>query len=438
MSEPRTKPRAWVVFGVGTLVYAAAVFQRASLGVAGIEAQRRFATTAAVLSLFSVLQLAVYAGLQIPVGALADRTGSRRLIITGATLMALGQLLLANADTVAPAIAARVLVGAGDAMTFISLMRLIPAWFAPGAVPVLTQLFSTLGQFGQVVAAFPLVVMLHRSGWNTSFTVAALIAVASGAIAAMVLRNAPPGQVTRAAPLGFAETRARIGQAWREPGTRLGQVTHFVTAFPMMVFALLWGYPFLVIGERRSPAEASLLLTLLVVVAMPIAPLIGHFARRWPHRRSAAALAIVAVTASLWTVVLSWPGPAPFGVLVVLVLVLACNAPGSVIGFDLARTENDHARLGSATGIVNVGGYVASLSAIGLIGLALSLQGASSPGVYTLHEFKLAFAVQYLFWALGVVGLLRIRRRAREARGLRLEPLHRVAIQQWRQRQTTR
>src|SRR3954449_9019895 len=79
----RTPRRAWLVWGLGVLAYGVAVFQRASLGVAGVEAQHRFGATAAELSLFAVLQLAVYASLQVPVGVALDRLGSRRLIVAG-------------------------------------------------------------------------------------------------------------------------------------------------------------------------------------------------------------------------------------------------------------------------------------------------------------------------------------------------------------------
>jgi hypothetical protein len=51
---------------------------------------------------------------------------------------------------------------------------------------------------------------------------------------------------------------------------------------------------------------------------------------------------------------------APLAILVLLVVVLASNGPGSLMGFDYARTENEAERVGSATGIVNVGGFVAS------------------------------------------------------------------------------
>src|SRR3954447_4747984 len=115
----RTPRRAWFIWALAVLAYGVAVFHRGSLGVSAVEAQHRFGATAAELSLFAVLQLAVYASLQVPVGVALDRLGSRRLIVAGGLVMACGQLVLAVAHHVPGAIAGRVLVGAGDAMTFI-------------------------------------------------------------------------------------------------------------------------------------------------------------------------------------------------------------------------------------------------------------------------------------------------------------------------------
>jgi MFS family permease len=419
---------------LGVSAYAVAVFQRASLGVAGVEAQRRFATTAAVLSLFAVLQLAVYAALQVPVGVLVDRIGSRRLIAGGALLMGVGQLVLATAHHVGLAVAGRVLVGAGDAMTFISVLRLIAAWFPPRRVPLLTQMTGLLGQIGQIVAAYPLVALLQRAGWSTSFLGAACVGFAVAVLSASALRNSPPGAGSPMSPPGAAQILRRLGLAWREPGTRLGLWTHFATQFSGTVFALLWGYPFLVIGEHRTPAEAGVLITLLVIVAIGIGPILGHLAGRWPYRRSVPVLLILGATVTTWTVVLAWPGRAPLALLVVLVVVLASNGPGSLMGFDYARTENEAERIGSATGIVNVGGFVASLLTIALIGIVLSLRSAGGPSSYTLGDFRLAFSVQYIFWVIGLIGVLHNRRRLRAARGLQLDPFPRAVARAWRGR----
>ena len=119
----RPSARAYGAWLVALTAYAVAVFHRASLGVAAVDAQERFSAGASAISLFLVLQLAVYAALQVPVGVALDRFGSRRMILAGAVTMAAGQLVLALATDVPTAVAARVLVGAGDAMTFISVLR---------------------------------------------------------------------------------------------------------------------------------------------------------------------------------------------------------------------------------------------------------------------------------------------------------------------------
>jgi MFS family permease len=429
--QPAARPsgRAYAVWIVALVAYAVAVFHRASLGVAAVEAQERFSAGASAVSLFLVLQLAVYAALQVPVGVALDRFGSRRMIVAGAVTMAAGQLVLGLATDVPTAIAARVLVGAGDAMTFISVLRVIGLWFPGRTVPLITQLTGILGQLGSIAAAYPLVALLHGTSWQATFVGAAATGLLVAVLVLVALRDSPDGAV--AAPrVGLTELRRTLADTWREPGTRIGLYTHLVTQFSGTVFALLWGYPFLVVGEGRSPGTAAGLLTLLVIVGMGVGPLLGRLCGRWPLRRSVLVFSILAATATMWTVVLLWPGPAPLALLIVLVVVLGTNGPGSMIGFDYARTENPVERMGSASGVVNVGGFVASLLTILAVGAVLDALTPGSSTDYSLDAFRAAFAVQYLFWAIGLAGVLRHRRQLRErlARdGVVLAPLH-VAV----------
>ncbi|WP_347057119.1 MFS transporter [Blastococcus sp. HT6-30] len=421
----RPTTRAYAMWGVGLLAYAVAVFHRSSLGVAAVEAQERFSAGAAAVSLFLVLQLAVYAGLQVPVGVALDRFGSRRMILAGALTMAAGQLVLALAGGVPTAVAGRVLVGAGDAMTFISVLRVVSFWFPGSAAPLITQLTGILGQVGSIVAAYPLVTLLHATSWTATFLGAAATGVLVFLLVLLALRDAPAGSTRPQAP-DLAQLRHGLVETWREPGTRIGLYTHLVTQFSGTVFALLWGYPFLVVGQGLTPGTAAGLLTLLVLVGMGVGPALGRLCARWPLRRSVLVFSILAATATVWTVVLLWPGRAPLPVLVLLVVVLGTNGPGSMIGFDYARTENPVERQGSASGVVNVGGFVASLLTILAVGAVLDVL---TPGVstdYDLDAFRAAFSVQYLFWAIGLAGVVRHRRRLRDrlARdGVVLQPL---------------
>ncbi|MEU8119711.1 MFS transporter [Spirillospora sp. NPDC049024] len=398
---------AWVLWSVGVLAYAVAVLHRTSFGVAGLDAVHRFDASAGILASFTVLQLLVYAGLQIPVGLLLDRVGPRWMVAGGALLMAGGQALMAVSTGVGTAVAARVMVGAGDAMTFISVLGIVATRFPGRYVPVVTQLTGQLGQLGQVLSAIPLVALLHGPGWGTAFGSAAALGTLMAVLAVAVLRDGPG----RANVPSLRETRTNLAEAFRHPGTRLGLWSHFVTQFSSNTFALMWGYPYLVSGQGMRPATASTLLTLFVLVNVVSGPFIGRLVARYPLRRSWLVLGIVALNATAWAAVLAVPPPAPSWLLVLLVLCVAPGGPGSMIGFDYARTFNPPGRQGTATGIVNVGGFVASLVTILLIGLVLD---ALSPGgEFTPGAFRAAWTVQIGIWAIGVTGVLRTRTLAR-------------------------
>lgn len=410
-STARSIPRAaWVVWGVGVLAYTVAVLQRTSLGVAGITAAERFGASASVLASFAVLQLLVYAGLQIPVGVLVDRFGPRLLIVSGGVVMAAGQVLLAFSTSLGGAVAARVLVGAGDAMTFVCVLRLVASWFPPNRNPLMAQLTGLIGQLGQILSAIPLVRLLHGPGWTATYLMAAAMSVLALVLSAVLIRDQPPGEHAHVVSPSMRDVAAQLAAAFRHPGTRLGLWTHFTTQYSGTAFALLWGYPFLVSGQGRDPRTAGLLLTLFVLAGMAVGPVFGQLVGRHPLRRSWLVLGIIGVAVVIWTAVLAWPGRAPLWLLVLLVLGLALGGPGSMIGFDFARTFNPPGRMGSATGIVNIGGFVASLLTILAIGVVLdSVSGGGSRDSYGLGAFKLAWSVQYVVWAVGLLGILRTR-----------------------------
>ncbi|GIH28820.1 MFS transporter [Acrocarpospora phusangensis] len=384
--------RTLIFWLIGVLAYAAAVFQRQTLGVSGLDAAERFGLGAAGLSVLGMLQLLVYAAMQIPVGILVDRFGSKRMLLTGALIMASGQLLFAVSTGPAGAIAARVLVGCGDAMTFISVIRMINLYFPAHRNPLMVQVTGLLGALGGIAAAVPLITALHRYGWTPTFLGAAGLSALALVVVLVALREGRPDPGRE--PRG-------VRAAWAEPGTRLGMWTHAATQSSGAAFLLLWGYPFLVTDQGLGPQAAGGLITALTVLSLAYNPLFGWVAGRFPTHRSRMVLLIVGSTAVSWTVVLLWPGPAPAWVLIAHMVVLAANGPGSVIGFDYARTFNPAERIGVAAGIVNGGGFLVTVTLLGLIGVGLDLHG----------DFRLALAAQYPIWGLAAWQVLRYRTR---------------------------
>jgi predicted MFS family arabinose efflux permease len=403
---------AWAVLTVGQFAAIVAVMQRSSLGVAATDAYARFGIAAATLAMLTVVQLAVYAALQVPVGVLIDRYGSKRLIIAGSLVMAGAQALLAVATSLPPAIAARIVLGVGDALTFISVMRLIPAWFPPERSGKVTMAVGPMNQLGFIVSATVLAAALAVAGWTPSFLLAAAISVFAALVVLVLLRDAPHGRPPRV-PLGRALAVAvrNLREAWAEPGTRLAFWLGFLTLFTPMMFGVMWGYPFLVSGQGVSRETAAVLMALLALSGIGYGVTIGTVMERFPYYRSRIGIGLVCLAGAVWAAVLLWPGPAPLWLLVVLVLALPPAGIAAIMTFDFARTFNPPKRLGSAIGLVNVGGFAGTLSVIFAIGLVLQLVSPGGSTDYSLTAFKLAFATQYLFWALGIVQTLRWRAR---------------------------
>lgn len=402
----RTPRLAWILWTVGVLAYVTAVLHRTSFGVAGLDAADRFGASAGILSAFTVLQVLVYAGLQIPVGVVLDRIGPRKMVAGGALLMALGQLLMAYATGIWPAVLARILVGAGDAMTFISVLSVVNAWFPARRVPVITQMTGLLGQLGQLLSAIPLVALLHGPGWTTAFTSAAALGILMAVLSLAVLRDARETQ-TRT----LHEVGDDLVEAWSHPGNRLGLWSHFVTQFSANAFALMWGFPYLVSGQGLSSGTASALLTVFVITTIVSGPLVGRFVAKHPWNRSTLVLTITILIVTVWTVVLLIPAQSPLWLLTLLVVVIALGGPGSMIGFDYARTFNPPDKQGTATGIINTGGFTAALVTILAVGFVLD--ALSPTATFTPEAFRWAWTVQYPLWLLGILAVLRTRKAAR-------------------------
>jgi MFS family permease len=438
--------RSWLVYSVAVFAYLVAVMQRSSLGVAGVDATERFDVQAAALSSLAVVQLIVYAALQIPVGVVLDRIGPRPLIATGALLMIGGQVTLAMAPTIELAILGRILVGAGDAMTFISVSRLIASWFSGRTLPLLSQAMGTIGQLGQVLSAIPFSIVLHELGWQPAFLSAAALSVLALVLVLVVVHNAPPGTVPHERPGGWPAALHQLRESLARPGTQLGFWAHFVTQSPGTVLTLLWGFPFISVGLGYGPTTASLLLTLIVAVAVVAGPVLGILSARHPYRRSNLVLAIVGSMGAAWAAVLLWPGEPPLWLVITLLVVVAVGGPGSLIGFDFARTFNPARSLGSASGVVNVGGFLASFVMMLLIGVVLDVidRGRGGSGIpaelYSLESFRIAFLVQFPVVGIGVVFLLltrrTTRRRLHQDEGIRVAPLWVALVRGWRRRRT--
>lgn len=416
--------KAGVIFAVGALAYFVAVVHRTALGVAGVEALDRFHVGATGLAALSVAQLTTYAALQIPAGKLLDRFGARSVMVTGAVLMAAAQTLMAVSTDYKLALAARVLLGAGDAPIFISACRLVAQHFPPRRAPLMVQATAVTGQAGQLATAIPVAWALHELGWRSTFMMLGGIGLAAGVALFVFVAPRPPLQPVMAGAHEQAGDRPAAGEeaavaggadaaagVVSRAGVWLGFWTHFTALFSPNTIALLWGVPFFTTAQGLTKAQASGLLTVLTITKFVVGPLVGTLTARHPLRRSWISLGFAAVTAVAWVLLLSPSTPRPYWQLVLFAIAVGAGGPVSLVGVDFARTFAARDRLGAATGVANMGGFVSTILAVGLVGIMLEVSSGSSG--YDLDAYRVAFASLAVPWLIGVAGIIVTRSRAR-------------------------
>ena len=428
----------WVVWGVAVFSYVVAVVNRSSLAALGPQAQSHFEIDATTLAMFPVIQLAVYAGMQIPVGMLLDRFGSSLMVLAGGAFMLVGQTLMATVTDLPLVILARILVGAGDACVFVSVMKILPEWFPIRQIPTVSQLTGLLGQAGQLVSVIPLAIAVDRFGWRSGFLGIAAVALIAMILVIVVMRDSPRDRTIAERMLGKelkvseAEQRytavtgvvaappatsmlpivkqrfdlfqmvQRSRQIVAMPGVRLAFWMHFTSPFAMNVFVLLWGTPFLVGGLGVEPAAAKGMLSLTIIASSFASLVLGPVSSRFMERRVAIYTCITIAIASVWIAIMLWPGNPPVWLVFALLIIMPIGGPASMLAFEVQRSHTPKSYVGFGTGLVNTGGFIASLIVIYLIGLVLDWEGAGTPETYSLAAFKLAFAVQVPVWILGL------------------------------------
>ncbi|WP_374058412.1 MFS transporter [Marinitenerispora sediminis] len=387
-AEPPGGARAWAVWGTAVVVYFMAMFHRNGMSAAALMAQERFDAGATLLSMLPVLQLVVYVAFQIPGGVLADRLGPRGSLLIGLGAMVGGSALFAVAPTIQVAIAGRVLIGFGDALVFLNVIRLGALWFPRREYAVVSALTGLVGGLGQVASVAPLSALLRGVGWTPTFLAASGVTALLVVLVLLLVRDRPagfpaPGRAER------ISVRASIGEALRERGPRVGMAHHAVAMTPFTMLAVLWGYPLLERGAGLDPGTAGMLFTAAALAPMVLVPFLARLTGARPGLRKPLALTLAWTVSLGWLAVVAWPGGLP--PLWATATVIVVSAAGAVIApsvsFDYARDGMPAQRTGVAAALVNMSGFGTVVLATTAAGALLDAQGGPTGG----PAFQVAF-----------------------------------------------
>lgn len=139
------------------------------------------------------------AGLLVPITALGDRWGRKRMLLLGYAVFAVGSLLVLWADSPGEVVAIRALLGVGGAMVMPSTLSLIRALFADVRERTLAlSIWGGTAALGSAVGPVVGGALLEAFSWHAAFLVNVplmAIAVAGGLWLLRENRSSRPGRI---------------------------------------------------------------------------------------------------------------------------------------------------------------------------------------------------------------------------------------------------
>jgi predicted MFS family arabinose efflux permease len=259
------------------------------------------------LGLLTSMYFLTFALFQLPLGALLDRFGARRVQGTLVAVAAVGAAIVAAGHDLATVAAGRALVGLGFAGGLMSAYKQMADWFPPARLPLLNGLFLGFGSLGAVVATAPAEMLIGVAGWRGLM----LIGGAAALAAALTLWFVVPERPRLAAPVP-------IGRQVRELFTVVYRDRLFWRVAPMTLLGFasgsaiqtLWAGPWLrdVAGFARPDVATQLM---VMALALSAGSALGGLIAEALRRRGIGTLAVAGGAAVLFMlaelgIVLEW------------------------------------------------------------------------------------------------------------------------------------
>ncbi len=415
MTSKTTPPlsAAWLVWGLGALLYLMGFFQRVAPAVMTDELMGDFKINAAGLGSLSALYFYSYVAMQVPTGILADRWGPRRLLTAGAFVAGLGTLLFALSGGIFWAGAGRLLIGGSVAVAFVGLLKVASSWFPPRLFAMVSGLALFSGIIGAVFAGPPLRLLMNWYSWRSIIAGSAVFTFLICAGIWIFVRDSPreKGYTDFPQPGGSAPGKSNtsiiggIVEVFRYPNTLLLCIIPGGLVGCVLTFSGLWGVPYLATHHHLSTAGASALATTLMIAWAVGGPVFGGLSDRLGHRKPLY-LAGCAVSLAGWGGILFLEN-LPVPLLTGLLVVTGFSSGSMIISFAFAKESVPIDLAGTVSGIVNMGvmtGPMVLQPAVGWI-LDQKWQGKMAAGirVYPLEAYQVGFGLMLAWLALALV-----------------------------------
>lgn len=168
------------LWSLATLFFAYQFILRLAVGILRESIIQRFAIDTIAFGTLAGYYYLGYAGMQIPLGIMLDKFNFKAITFISILVTSIGTLAFTATNNWNLLLFSRVLIGAGSAIGFLSIAKIIKAYFAPKRHSLMFGLSFTFGLSGAVFGMTPMKILFNHFGYNNTFRALALVGVAIG------------------------------------------------------------------------------------------------------------------------------------------------------------------------------------------------------------------------------------------------------------------
>ncbi|MBI4830551.1 MAG: MFS transporter [Candidatus Lindowbacteria bacterium] len=389
VSSKLVSPRL-VLFLALALVYCYVSFHRVTLAVIGDLLADEFKLGPAELGLLGSILLYCYAFMQLPSGVLADHVGPKRTITLSLAFSAAGSAVFGVAHSFAVAICGRILVGIGISCIYLSLIKILSAWYRENEFGVILGILMSLGMLGNMLATSPLALSVKLMGWRNSYLAVGLLTVGLIALVYFRVTNAPeggdpPAHAASAQPLAPTET-----------------VSEKLAAVSRTVWTLMrnrtrsYGYSLVEMGN------ALLWYSLGGICGAPFWGLLSD--RLFKSRKRVLVMGSL-LSMLVWFFPAFMPLAIPRWAVHALLFAMSAAAGGGVLTHAMARESFSSEVLGISVGIINFFTFLGGAAFTQLMGHMVELF-AKTDGDYPLIAYQSTVMLIFGTWIVRLIALM--------------------------------
>ncbi|CAN5352984.1 MFS transporter [soil metagenome] len=371
------------------------------------ELMRDLALDASGLGAMSAFYYYSYAPMQLPAGMLFDRFGPRRLITLAIMICVVGAFFFSMTHGVMLASAGRMFMGIGSAFSFIGALLLIARWFPPQYFALLAGIAQAMSSLGALVGEVPLAEAVARLGWRQSMFWLGIIGTLLAIFIWLFVKDHPPGYKAAKIMPEVVESHEmqNLRQLLKNSQTWLIAIYSFCSWSAVVVFAALWGVPYLQALYGVSTAVASSAISMIWIGIGIGSPLLGWFSdkigRRCLPLSLAAAIGLI-VTLALVTI-----PHIPLYLMYVLCFGIGLAASAQSLTFGVVKDLTPPKIIGTAIGFNNMAVVAGGAIFQPLVGWLLHLQWngqfqAGTP-VYHALSYQHALIILPICYLVGLI-----------------------------------